>query len=280
MRYKKFQPHKKLYDFVECYFVWEGNTERPIQFESPPSALCSLVFNCGDVYRISNHKYEKCIVPRSFVSGQALKNYTLHLQGKIAMVGGVLKPTAVFNFFNIPMYGFTGERVSFSEIDRNEGEKISQLVENVKGVDDRVAIIEDYFMNLLTISHFATEEIINAANKIYDLQGRLNVQELIQDLPMSRRTFERKFLNEVGVSPKIYAKIRRFGNTCRLMAGKREVNLMDILHEGGYYDQSHFIKDFKYFSGRTPKTYVATNEELANHIDQVSIVERRLIDGN
>ena len=100
--------------------------------------------------------------------------------------------------------------------------------------------------------------------------------ELIESMPMSRRTFERKFLNEIGVSPKTYAKIRRFGNTCLLMAGKRDVNLMDVLHEGGYYDQSHFIKDFKYFSGRTPKKYVENNTELANFVDTVNIVERRL----
>jgi AraC-like DNA-binding protein len=63
------------------------------------------------------------------------------------------------------------------------------------------------------------------------------------------------------------------------MAGNRNANLMDVLFEGGYYDQSHFIKDFKYFSGRTPRRYNKTNVELANYVDHISIVERRLQQG-
>jgi len=93
---------------------------------------------------------------------------------------------------------------------------------------------------------------------------------------MSRRNFERKFLTEVGVSPKAYAKIRRFGYTCSLMAGKKTVSLMEVLHKGGYYDQSHFIKDFKYFSGRTPRNYIKTNTELVNHLDPMPLIESKL----
>ncbi len=280
MRYKKFKPNEVLSDFVECYFSWEGMADGPTDLESPPSALCSLVFNLGDPYEISNHKYQRNAVPRSFVGGQAVKNYTLHLKGTILMVGAVLKPSALFNFYNIPMYGFTGERIDFLEIEKEMGENIHWSMEKAANARKRIAIIEKYFLERLASTNFATKEILNAANEIYDKKGQLNVLELLERVPMSRRNFERKFLNEVGVSPKTYAKIRRFGNTCLLMAGKRNVNLMDVLYEGGYYDQSHFIKDFKYFSGRTPKKYAKTNVELANYIDQVSIVERRLFDEN
>ena len=278
MRYQKFRPDNELSQYVECYFNWEGTTVASLDFESPPSALCALVFNCGDPSEISNHKYERSPVPKFFIGGQAIKNYTLHVNGKIAMVGAVLRPTALYNLFDIPMYGFTGERIAFQDVDKEEGSILEQNVQNAGTAEKRVAFMENYFLKKCHSQAFASQEITKAANEIYDCKGQLNIMELIEAAPMSRRTFERKFLNEVGVSPKTYAKIRRFGNTCLLMAGKRDVNLMDVLHEGGYYDQSHFIKDFKYFSGRTPKIYVETNVELANYVDQVSIVERRLQD--
>ncbi|MBM1107823.1 AraC family transcriptional regulator [Aurantibacter crassamenti] len=280
MQYKKFKPDKALSEFVECYFSWEGTTDGPRDLESPPSALCSLVFNLGDAYEISNYKYERNSVPKTFIGGQAIKNYTLHLEGNISMIGAVLKPSALFNFYNIPMYGFTGERIDFLEVEKEMGADIQCRMKKAVNTQKRIAIIEEYFLGRLASTNFATKEIVKAANEIYDKKGHLNVLEFLESVPMSRRNFERKFLNEVGVSPKTYAKIRRFGNTCLLMSGKREVNLMDVLHEGGYYDQSHFIKDFKYFSGRTPKKYAKTNVELANYIDQVSIVERRLFDEN
>lgn len=280
MRYRKFKPHHALAEFVECYFVWEGKAETPLDLESPPSSFCGLVFNYGAAYEISNHKYERTTVPTAFVGGQAIKNYTLHLKGTIGMVGAVLRPTALYHFYNIPMYGFTGERISFHEIDKKEGKTLQYRIDEAKDAQERIALIEDYFIDLLASTKFATPEIIVAANTILDKKGQLNVLELLESLPMSRRSFERKFLNEVGLSPKTYAKIRRFGHTCKLMAGKRDVNLMDVLFEGGYYDQSHFIKDFKYFSGRTPKTYVKTNAELANYVDQVGWVAERLHRGH
>lgn len=280
MQYRKFKPDPKLTDFIECYFAWSGTADAAINLESPPSSLCSFVFNFGDTYAISSHKYERNAVPRFFISGQALKNYTLHLKGNIRMVGAVLRPTTLFNFFDLPMYSFTEERVSFHEIKKEAAAALQYQIENASETRAKIAILERYFLQFLESKHFGTLEIRKAANAIFDTKGRLNILELLEDIPMSRRSFERKFLNEVGVSPKTYSRIRRFGHTCALMAGKRDVKLMDVLHEGGYYDQSHFIKDFKYFSGRTPKTYVKTNLELANYVDQVQIVAHRLHDGN
>jgi len=276
MQYKKFKPDKALSEFVLCYFIWEGHSENRIDIESPPSALCSLVLNLSEPYFISNSKYKKWEVPKIFVTGQAVKNYTLHLQGEIKMVGAVLKPAALYHFYNIPMFNLTGERIDFSTI---APEQSTSLYDQVRGETEeskQIAFVERYFLDLLKSSGYAGKEMIVAANEIYNERGQTNILELIEKAPMSRRNFERRFLCEIGLSPKSYAKIRRFGYTCKLMAGKRDVNLMDVLHEGGYYDQSHFIKDFKYFSGRTPRKYVRLNTELANYLDHFSLVEDRL----
>lgn len=280
MQYKKFKPDKALSDFVLCYFIWEGYAEKTIHIESPPSALCSLVFNFQKPYFISNSKYKRQEVPRIFVSGQAIKNYTLHLNGKIEMVGAVLKPVALFNFYGIPMFNFTGERIDFSIVEPEQSESLFKKIKKARSDSGRIKCFEDYFLELMKLNHSGSGEIISAANAIYEQRGRTNISEMMEKVPMSRRNFERRFLNEVGVSPKVYAKIRRFGYTCKLMAGKRDINLMDVLCEGGYYDQSHFIKDFKYFSDRTPRIYAKVNTELVNYLDHFSVVEERLRSGN
>ena len=276
MLYKKYRPAEILGDFVECYFVWEGNPEKPIAVESPPNALCSLVFNYGDEYRISNQKYRKRVVPASFVSGQALGNYTLHLKGRVGTVGIAFKPATVFHFYGIPMYELTDERICFSEICPESCKELHGSIRSTQGNQEKVQLLEDYLLRILKRPKYGEAAIIESANAIFDDKGKANITALLDKVPMSRRNFERKFLEEVGISPKTYAKIRRFGYTCSLMAGNRDVNLMDALHHGGYYDQSHFIKDFKYFSGRTPRRYAKTNIELANYVDGITLVERRL----
>ncbi len=279
MFYKKYIPAKILKDFVECYFEWEGNPEKTIKIESPPNALCSLVFNYQEEYHISNFKYQKQKVPVCFVSGQALGNYTLHLKGRIGVVGIVFKPAAVYHFYGVPMYELTDERICLSEVCQESYVRLKTSIYNTKNNAQRVKILEIYLLDLLKNSNNGVKTIIDSANEIFEDKGQTNIAELLDKVPMSRRNFERKFLEEVGVSPKTYAKLRRFGYTCSLMAGNRDVNLMDVLHQGGYYDQSHFIKDFKYFSGRTPRKYAKTNVELANYVDGISLVERRLQEG-
>ena len=177
------------------------------------------------------------------------------------------------------MYELTDERLCFSTICPDSCATLHTEIKKVSGKQERIKILEDYMLGILKETSYGTKEIIESANEIFESKGQTNITELLNTVPMSRRSFERKFLEEVGISPKTYAKIRRFGYACSLMAGNRDANLMDVLFEGGYYDQSHFIKDFKYFSGRTPRRYAKTNVELANFVDGISLVERRLQEG-
>lgn len=280
MFYKKYTPAKALSQLVECYYVWEGYPSSTMNIESPPPALCSMVFNYKKPYQLSNSKYKQTSVPKFFISGQSLKNYTLHISGEIGVVGVVLRPPGLYHFLNIPMFSFTDERVAFDQIFPNQHNQFVQELQQASSHEEKVSGMKNFIHHLQANHAYSTPEIMYASNEIYDTKGQCNIPELIKSVFMSRRTFERKFLEEVGISPKAYAKIRRFGYTCSLMAGNRDVDFMEVLHRGGYYDQSHFIKDFKYFAGRTPGIYAQTNVELANYVDSISVIESKLIKQN
>lgn len=85
---------------------------------------------------------------------------------------------------------------------------------------------------------------------------------------MSRRNFERKFFKKVGLSPKYYARVRRIGYLLNHIAGKKKADWGALFSECEFYDQSHFIKDFVEFTGRTPQQYLDDNRELANWVDK------------
>ncbi len=96
----------------------------------------------------------------------------------------------------------------------------------------------------------------------------VNVTDILPEVFMSRRNFERKFFKKVGLSPKYYARMRRLGYLMNLIAGKKKADWATLFSECGYYDQSHFIKDFLEFTGRTPQQYLQENAELANIIEK------------
>lgn len=267
MYYKKFKPTSATRKHVECYYIWEGITIPSKDFETPPSAFGSIVFNYKNPYQVSDYRSIRKQVPKVFMMGQATKSYTLHIQGEIGMIGMVLKPTALYDFFGKPMYAFTDERIALKQFPLNNFCKFNEQIQESFNHETKLEILQSLTEHLISQGGYCTPAIQYASNEILQSKGQTDIPTLIKSSNMSRRKFERKFLEEVGVSPKVYTKIRRFSYACSLIQGKRKAKLTDILFNAGYYDQSHFIKDFKYFTGRAPKFYMQTNTELPNYLN-------------
>jgi AraC-like DNA-binding protein len=97
-----------------------------------------------------------------------------------------------------------------------------------------------------------TDIIAGISDIILHNKGVISVDALALYGCMSRRNFERRFIDEVGISPKLYARITRFYNALENKMLHPDKNWTDIVHENGYYDQSHFIKEVKLFSSKSP----------------------------
>lgn len=271
MFYQKFQPKEILSAFVECYFVWEseGPLEKELIVESPPSSFGGIVINYKDPYFLQNKKYDRLNVPPHFVAGLSTYSYKLFLQGTIGMAGIVFKPAALATLFGVNGFELTEERVNLYTVFTQPyvANYVEQLVQAPEP-RQKAMHLEELLLHHISIHQPAPDYIDKAANYIQEKNGMLHVYELLKDSYMSRRTFERRFLQKVGLSPKYYARIRRISYIFSLIAGKKQVNWADVFYEAEFYDQAHFIKDFEEFSGRTPQQYLLENTELANFVQK------------
>lgn len=270
MYYRKFAPAPHLSPFVECYFAWEKQQllTQPMQIESPPSSFASMLFNYGDTYRVENSKHSSLLAPPAFLTGQATQSYKLELSGRIGMVGIVFKPAGVASLFGLPMYEFTDERVNLTDV---LGKPIQTLYEQIDEAADpieRIQLLEQFLNRQLLKRSDMFDRTDYTANLIVDRKGTVNVGELMDDLYVCRRQFERQFLQKVGVSPKYYARIRRIGYLCAQLASQRwrVADWHELIYQCGYYDQSHFIREFTQFMGKRPTLYIKDNLELTNYL--------------
>src|SRR5688572_27996585 len=275
MYYRKYKPCSQLAAYVECYFIWdsEGPLPEPLVIESPPNGYCSIVFNYGDAYTLENKKYQNLPVPRQFVAGQSTYSYKLFLQGMIGIAGIVFKPAALATIFHLPVFEFTEERIDLFSIFKKE--IVAQKVAEIKlaaNEMERVGFLEEFIMKQYKLQMPIPDYIDQAANFIIENHGMLQVGDLLKGSCMSRRTFERKFFQKVGLSPKYYARIMRIGYICNLIAGKKTVDRVKLFYECEFYDQAHFIKDFEGFIGRSPQQYLKENAELANLVEKPNSV--------
>ena len=273
MLYQKFRPANVLSPFVECYFIWES--EKPLEhelvIESPPTGFCSIAFNYGDAYFLQNKKYGRLAVPPQFIAGQSIYSYKLSLRGAIGIAGIVLKPAALASFFGLNGYDFTEERIDlYKALPQGYVYDYTARIKAAGDVVGKVKLMEDFLLHHYNLHKPAPDYIDEAAARIVEKNGLLHVPDLVKESCMSRRTFERHFLQKVGLSPKYYARVRRMSYLCNLIAGKKKVAWADVFYEAEFYDQAHFIKDFEAFTGRTPQQYLAENTELANYIAKPS----------
>ncbi|MEZ4905219.1 MAG: AraC family transcriptional regulator [Spirosomataceae bacterium] len=270
MFYRKFLPATHLKPYVECYFIWENNTvlSCPLTIESPPNGFASMVFNYGTPYRVTSQRLNGGLVAKNFLTGQATKSYQLQLSGTIGMVGIVFRPAGLNSLFGLPMYEYSDERANLRDVLGRQVDEYSDKIEEAISHTERIELLEQ-FLNLQLLSKNTQPDRTDyAANLIVDQYGVVNINDLMSDLFVCRRQFERKFLQKVGVSPKYYARIRRVGFLCHQLAQKRWqiADWQDLIYKSGYYDQSHFIKEFTEFTGKAPSLYVKNNIELAHYL--------------
>jgi AraC-like DNA-binding protein len=271
MIYQKFMPSPPLTPFVECYFVWHssGTLVKDMVIESPPTGYCSIVFNCGDDYFLRNKKYDRLKAPRRFISGQSIYSYSLYFDGIINICGIVLKPTALASVFGLPTYQYTEERISLDTVLRKATvDGLAASICNTDDANERVKALDAFMLKQFEEKKPEPDYIDQTANMIIEKNGMLDVTQMMENVFMSRRNFERRFFKKVGLSPKYYARLRRIGYVMNLIAGKKEADWGAIFSACEFYDQSHFIKDFMEFTGRTPEQYLKDNTELANLIEK------------
>ena len=271
MLYHKFQPAEILAPFVECYFIWQTDVplEKELIIESPPSSFCSIAINYGNPYFLRNKKYERLAVPLQFVAGQSIYSYKLSLQGMIGIAGIVFKPAALATLFGLNVFEFTEERIDlYTVLPQDHIQKYVVQIKQTNAPTQKVKLLEELLLNHINQNKPEPDYIDTAANRIVEKNGMLHVYDLLKESCMSRRTFERRFFQKVGLSPKYYARIRRISYLCNLIAGKKKVNWPEIFYEAEFFDQAHFIKDFEEFTGRTPQQYLKENTVLANYVEK------------
>jgi methylphosphotriester-DNA--protein-cysteine methyltransferase len=140
--------------------------------------------------------------------------------------------------------------------------EFAAVIRNQSDHTNRVKACEEFLqkaLQTLTRETFPTELIDTIISK----NGKITIAELCMHSNIHERTLERLFKKFIGVSPKFYSRIIRFSYIFSVVNNKT-LSWSEIGLESGYYDQPHFIKNFKSFTGEEPARYFFEEETLAN----------------
>ncbi|WP_431216437.1 helix-turn-helix domain-containing protein [Puia sp. P3] len=133
---------------------------------------------------------------------------------------------------------------------------LSERLGNCKTVRQKVSCLADFLKKQARRRGSGNNQNNQLEYALTALRQGRKLPDLRRDLNQSERSLERLFITHVGITPVMYSRIIRFQSAITLIRHGRSRSLTDIAHTLEYFDQSHFIRDFKLFSGVTPTTYV------------------------
>ena len=251
MRYSETHPLPPLNRIVECFWALESDREL---FEAPPERILpdgcvELILNFASPFAQHNNGAE-AIQPRNFIVGQMTKPILISPTGQIQLIGIRFHPGGTAPFFHLPMHELTNQVVELGSFARTLETKLAAATAGLQALADKVLALEKVLTKLLYESQ-TDFRLLRIAMKIVERAGMISIDRLADESGLSSRQLERRFLNEVGLGPKLLARILRFQQVFRAMDAN-EASWPTVALDCGYYDQAHLIKDFRQFAQQTP----------------------------
>lgn len=262
MDYQVYQPLEQLSRHIKCYWSLENDTRVPHARERIfPDGCIELIVNYGDPMKKFENGTEE-IQQRYFIHGQLKRFMELESTGKIGIFSVRFQPAGLQPFIGFDVKELTEKTMTLAQIWNVDGEILQQQLQSATDTKQRTALVESFLLERLARSRKTDETIPLCVDDIIASEGMATIDELAQKRNIGKRHLERKFLSTVGLSQKLYARIVRFNNTLQLIENKDFRTFTHVAHEGGFYDQAHFIRDFKDFTGLNPKQYFSENLEM------------------
>lgn len=261
MKYHEYKPEEQLSDFIRCYWTLESEDEQPEKERIFPDGCMELIFHYGDQFR----KYPKAgppeLQPRFFLHGQLRRYMELEPTGRIGIFSVRFEPSGLSAFTGKDLSSVTDKTIGISELWPGSGVDLEKQMISCASTEERIRLIET-FLKTVIVKKERTGMVHAAVRRIIDSDGTVSVEDLALNLNTNKRTLERNFSVEVGLSPKHFARVIRFNKALQLIEKKDFSSFTSVAHEGGFYDQAHFIRDFRQITGLNPKKYFSENLEM------------------
>lgn len=261
MRYERQIPSKVLEHLVECYWLINSEKEHNISIQKIiPDGYPETIFHYESAYEI-NINGEWQLQPRFLLAGQLKNHFYLRNTGKSGMIGIKWKPTALSFLFSLDMATITDKVI---DLPVSMTDLFNPLTYENGSTDltNPLAVLDDYLTSKFENNHYDNLSS-KAVSIIIDRKGLVKVNELTKLLECNERQLERHFKSMVGLSPKFFSRIIRLGKIFELM-GEGNQDWADLVYHSGFYDQPHFIKNFKEFTGEDPSAYGFEKSNMAN----------------
>ncbi|MES2108637.1 MAG: helix-turn-helix transcriptional regulator [Bacteroidota bacterium] len=258
MEFKQFLPSDILKPYVRHYYIFESDDD--IEFDDTvfPSGDMEMIFNLG------GGKWQSAVNDKFFETppielwGQITKPLAIKSKGKHTMLGIKFFTHTAAYFFNDELGIFNNHISDIGDIIGSPAKQLHNQLLEAKSEQGRIDLVELFLLKRLIGSEkrtFKINKVAHILNSIKQSVAEANISRIASRHNITARYLQQLVYRHTGLTPVSFNKINRFQLGLKLIA-KNESPLTSIAYQCGYFDQSHFIRDFKSFTGVTPSSYL------------------------
>ncbi len=254
--YRLHDPHDALAPYIENYWEVTSTPDAPVDLRVDVyvDARSDLIFNFGAPYARTEIGGEHRLVSRSTFEAQRLVPIRIEQRGDVRTRGVRFRLGGPGAFAVVPLRGVTGGSVEPSGVFGADAPKLASELDAAPDLEACAAILDDFFLaRETTADGFRTFR--RALQRLEATDGRASVSDVAEHTGVSPRHVARLFARYLGIPPKTLGRVLRFQRTMRMLMSDPGCSLSEVAQSAGYFDQAHFIRDFRRMTGGVPRGY-------------------------
>ncbi len=247
--------HRPLADHVAYLWSSAGYVQPHARERILPSGTMELVIDLDERGRLNGS-----------LSGAGSRFTVLDTSRPRTLIAAHFKPGGGFPLFGRVVRELRDLSVPLDDVWGRDAQELRDRLLETPRPDARFCAFEDFLASRLDASRAGHRAVRYARTEFQTATGRLSVAEVTERVGLSSRRFIELFRNEVGLTPKVFARVARFRRALRAIESSADVDWAALAASCEYFDQAHFIHDFRAFSGTSPSAYLRDRTANLNHV--------------
>jgi AraC-like DNA-binding protein len=258
MEFRYFQPSAVLQPYIRHYYLFESESNAAFEDTVFPSGDMEMIFNLGTGVWKSLQGDKFLDNPATELWGQITRPLAIRSSGKHCMLGVRFFTHSASCFLDDQIGIFNDQVSNLEDIIGKPVRSLHSKLLDINHTEKRIEVLDKFLTNRLLANQQKSERIHKVGHILSSIKNdpaENNITRVASSHGITTRYLQKLIYQHTGLSPKSFDKISRFKKSLALL-GQPDMPLTSVAYDSGYFDQSHFIRDFKSFTGITPSAYL------------------------